>query len=293
VRSPRARPRRDTRHDRGFTLIEILVAIVLVGVLSAVAVIGVGALTEKASGSSCTASADAATTAANAYLVRTGTRPATLRAMVDSGILELADGLSLDSAGTSVLGDGWSMTITPGPTPTFTCGDRVDTTTTTTTDPSELPAWFPVLTAGPYVTTWVNDGSELQLYVYDQGGAYCPGPSPLTKRFEVRATMAQFSSGDTVSWRQLGGPTGTLAPGETTPWTESELDGSSPYWFTKLHDGVVTRYAGEPALDHFLLTVRGTYTCVEDGTHYQRTRTHQLWLTPGVAPGSFDGHMAK
>ena len=46
--------------DKGFTLIEILIAIVLVGILSAVAVVGISNLVSKGSTSACAASADAA-----------------------------------------------------------------------------------------------------------------------------------------------------------------------------------------------------------------------------------------
>jgi len=41
--------------DKGFTLIEILIAIVLVGILSAVAVVGISNLVSKGGSSACTA----------------------------------------------------------------------------------------------------------------------------------------------------------------------------------------------------------------------------------------------
>ena len=57
----------ETVEDRGFTLIEILIAIVLVGILSAVAVVGISNLVSKGSKSACGASADAAKAASQVY----------------------------------------------------------------------------------------------------------------------------------------------------------------------------------------------------------------------------------
>ena len=57
----------ETVEDRGFTLIEILIAIVLVGILSAVAVVGVSNLVSKGSKSACGASADGAKAASQVY----------------------------------------------------------------------------------------------------------------------------------------------------------------------------------------------------------------------------------
>ena len=50
----------EVRVDQGFTLMEIVIAIALVGILSAVAVVGIGSLTSKGSKSACTSSLDAA-----------------------------------------------------------------------------------------------------------------------------------------------------------------------------------------------------------------------------------------
>ena len=55
------------REDKGFTLIEILIAIVLVGILSAVAVVGISNLVSKGTASACTASKDAAKAASAVY----------------------------------------------------------------------------------------------------------------------------------------------------------------------------------------------------------------------------------
>jgi len=271
--------------DRGFTLIETLIAIVLVGLMSAVAVIGVSALTGKASRSSCDVSADAARIGSAAYFVRTGTQPTTLQVLVDAGDLQLADGLVLDDEGTSVLGDGWTMTMTPGPPPAFTCADDGATTTTAPDTP--------LVTSGPYLTGWVNGGDQLQLYVYDGGGASCRRSTDvLSETFEVQVAMAAFGTGDTIEWTQLDGPSGTLASSAPTPWTVSQLDGSSPYWFTKVHATARTAFSADVSKDHLELSVRATYACDDGhGTVTRRVMTWHQTMVPGQMAGTFDGPM--
>ncbi len=112
-----------SRQDRGFTLIEILVAIVLVGVLSAVVVIGVNSLTGKGGGAACTASRDAATSAAVSYFAVHRQFPTTLQQMVDDDQLSLADGVTL-TAPLTAEGSGWTLTMVPvsaSRPPGFTC----------------------------------------------------------------------------------------------------------------------------------------------------------------------------
>jgi prepilin-type N-terminal cleavage/methylation domain-containing protein len=55
------------KDDKGFTLIEILIAIVLVGILSAVAVVGISSLVSKGTGTACSASRDSANSASAVY----------------------------------------------------------------------------------------------------------------------------------------------------------------------------------------------------------------------------------
>ena len=63
------------KDDKGFTLIEILIAIVLVGILSAVAVVGISNLVSKGTASACTASNDAAKAASTGVANAYGARP--------------------------------------------------------------------------------------------------------------------------------------------------------------------------------------------------------------------------
>jgi prepilin-type N-terminal cleavage/methylation domain-containing protein len=132
----------DSQDDKGFTLVEILIAIVLVGILSAVVVVGIGNLTSKGSTSACSASLDSARSGAVVYYTTTNSYPATLLAMtnptttpVAPAALTLPDGVTLNTAavtGPPVVaignqaksGTNWTLTMTPGvagAAPTFVC----------------------------------------------------------------------------------------------------------------------------------------------------------------------------
>ena len=110
--------------DKGFTLIEILIAIVLVGILSAVAVVGISNLVSKGTTSSCQASADAAKAATAVYFADTKAYPATLGALVTNGALQLPSGVTAAGTATATTGASWTLTMaagTGGAAPTFTC----------------------------------------------------------------------------------------------------------------------------------------------------------------------------
>ena len=125
------------REDKGFTLIEILIAIVLVGILSAVAVVGISNLVSKGSTSACQASSDSAKAASTVYFASTNAFPTTLAAMVTGGQLTLPSGVGTNAAvsvapanpagaaiGTQTTGASWYLTMTPGSAgsaPTFVC----------------------------------------------------------------------------------------------------------------------------------------------------------------------------
>lgn len=116
--------------DRGFTLIEILIAIVLVGILSAVVVVGVGALTGSGSAASCTASMDAVRTATEVHYANARAYPTTFTDMTGAtpAELSLSSGVSVDGSGLAVTGEGWTLTMTPGTAgarPTYTCDTGV------------------------------------------------------------------------------------------------------------------------------------------------------------------------
>jgi prepilin-type N-terminal cleavage/methylation domain-containing protein len=112
--------------EHGFTLPELLVAIVVAGVLSAVAVVGVAGLTNRGGVSACAASADAARTASGMYYSNMGTFPTRWSDMTTASppVYELANGVTINRRRRRELdGQGWELTMTGGGTtnPTFTC----------------------------------------------------------------------------------------------------------------------------------------------------------------------------
>ncbi len=62
--------------ERGFTLVELLIVIVILGILAAVAVFAVGGVTDKGKQSACKADVNSTETALEAYYAKVGSYPA-------------------------------------------------------------------------------------------------------------------------------------------------------------------------------------------------------------------------
>lgn len=110
------------RRDDGFTLVEILIAIVVVGVLAAVAIVGINSLTETGSNTACTASGDAANASAASYFAaNANVWPTTIKQMVDGGQYVAPAGATYSGASMTV--GAWTLTLEPhaGKGPTFAC----------------------------------------------------------------------------------------------------------------------------------------------------------------------------
>jgi prepilin-type N-terminal cleavage/methylation domain-containing protein len=107
--------------DSGFTLVEIIIAIVLVGILSAVVVVGVGTLTQQGEASACTASLDASKAGAVVYFAQNGAYPTSFPAMVSVDALTVPTEVTV--ANTTLTGSGWTLTLSGGGAsrPTFAC----------------------------------------------------------------------------------------------------------------------------------------------------------------------------
>jgi prepilin-type N-terminal cleavage/methylation domain-containing protein len=77
------------KQDKGFTLVELLIVIVILGILATVTVIAVNGITDDATAASCTAEAAAVETAAAAFYASSETQdwPASIDALVTAGYL--------------------------------------------------------------------------------------------------------------------------------------------------------------------------------------------------------------
>ena len=127
--------------DHGFTLVEILIAIVLVGILSAVAVVGISNLVSKGTSSTCAASLDASKAASAVYFASNGSYPTSFTQLTTgsggvAAALTLPSGATINSAtsvapalptgvaaGLQVSSGKWylSMTVSGAAAPTFSC----------------------------------------------------------------------------------------------------------------------------------------------------------------------------
>lgn len=76
-----------SRDDRGFTLVEVLVVVVVLGILSGIAVFGVARFRSDAGTAACAADVATVTRAAGAYEAATGNWPADLNVLVGGNYL--------------------------------------------------------------------------------------------------------------------------------------------------------------------------------------------------------------
>ena len=112
------------RRNEGFTLVEILIAIVVVGILAAVAIIGISSLTSTGSKSACNASLDAAKGASSAFYANNSRYPENFTEFTGD-TKEFVAPSSATVGATTVVNGKWTLTGTFSGTgatmPTFVC----------------------------------------------------------------------------------------------------------------------------------------------------------------------------
>ena len=100
------------KSEGGFTLVELLVVIVILGILAAVAVFAIGGITDKGKASSCKADVKSVEVASEAYYAKNGAYAADIPALVTAKFLRSAPGTSNGYTVTYTASDG-SVSSTP------------------------------------------------------------------------------------------------------------------------------------------------------------------------------------
>ena len=103
----------------GFTLIEILIVVIILGILSAIVLLATGALTDRGAKSACKTTVSTIDTAAEAYFARHRASAATIGDLVSGDFLK-PDEHFTTGAGTSVTvgsgATGYTVTFDPDTT---------------------------------------------------------------------------------------------------------------------------------------------------------------------------------
>ena len=83
----------ENKQDKGFTLVELLIVIVILGILATVTVFAVRGITERSQDNACDVEQRALATAVEAFYVDSGTQtyPATLAALAPTFVKEAPD----------------------------------------------------------------------------------------------------------------------------------------------------------------------------------------------------------
>jgi prepilin-type N-terminal cleavage/methylation domain-containing protein len=107
------------KKDKGFTLVELLIVIVILGILATVTVFAVSGITNRGKATACNADKKTLLTAIESYAADNGSYPASLAAIAAGGLLA-DDGISAN----------WTYTFVAGPPESYTlavaAGEKCD-----------------------------------------------------------------------------------------------------------------------------------------------------------------------
>jgi general secretion pathway protein G len=85
--------------EAGFTLVELLIVIVIMGILAGIVVFAVGNLTDNANTNACATEKKTQETALEAYKAQTGSYPANAAALKPNYLKEVPTGYASDNTG--------------------------------------------------------------------------------------------------------------------------------------------------------------------------------------------------
>jgi prepilin-type N-terminal cleavage/methylation domain-containing protein len=99
--------------DKGFTLVELLIVIVILGILATVTVFAVRGITTQGKTTACAADKKTIEVAAESYMAQNGSYPASLAIMVTAGLLKDVSSVNWTyAAPTGVAGASPDYTLT-------------------------------------------------------------------------------------------------------------------------------------------------------------------------------------
>ena len=145
----------DAPGEHGFTLVELLIVIVVLGILSGIVLFGVARFRSDATLAACKADLVTVAVAADVYDAQTGSFPATVAVLVTGGYLKSTPSGTYAFAGTAktvtrspACSDGTSSTGTSSTgTPTATANPSATATATPTPEPSPTTVYYAICTA--------------------------------------------------------------------------------------------------------------------------------------------------
>jgi len=104
--------RKVRRDEEGFTIIELVIVIVILGILAAVVVFAVSGINDRGQTAACKADVKAIDTAAESYYAQKGTAAATMTDLVNNGFLHKDS--QIQSGGLTKVTASYTITFTPG-----------------------------------------------------------------------------------------------------------------------------------------------------------------------------------